>query len=121
LVFGALNACGIYRRLAVSPDRSAQFLQSEKQGMHSPGWVSSSTIRSGRRKTMISTLPLLEPIFVAEKRDQTGLLSPLSRQIKKDEPGCRCDRWGHPCPNCAKDVAPETQQPPSKPKAEEKE
>ena len=56
---------------------------------------------------MTTTLPLLELTLNADA-DEThfaGVLQPHSRQTKTDTAGCRCDRWGHPCPNCVRTVA----------------
>lgn len=56
---------------------------------------------------MTSTLPLLELTLNAqiEETHFASVLPPLPRPNKSDSAGCRCDRWGHPCPNCMKAVA----------------
>ena len=57
---------------------------------------------------MTSTLPLLELTLNAQNEEThfASVLPPLPRSNMSDSAGCRCDRWGHPCPNCVKAVAP---------------
>ena len=35
-------------------------------------------------------------------RREMGGVRLTTRSPLPDGPGCRCDRWGHPCPNCTK-------------------
>ena len=55
---------------------------------------------------MTSTLPLLDLTVGSESETMhiTHLL-PIRNEHEKGEAGCRCDRWGHPCPGCSKPAA----------------
>ena len=51
------------------------------------------------------------PLTKEEKRAHNEIAALLS-----GTPGCNCDRWGHPCPNCVeRNVQPKAQLPISLP------